>query len=185
MTKCAKSTPAMVAVLAAGLIPLAARAQETKAAPPPTAEYKAKVIAAAREIMNAQQFCAFITVDQKGLPQVRTINPFPPEEDMTVWFATGVQTRKVAEIKANPHVAVYYADHANGTGYVQLSGTAVLVSDKAEIDRHRRAYWAQAFPNDKNLIMVKVVPERLDVVNYKAGMTADTVTWRSPSIPLK
>ena len=142
-------------------------------------------IAAARQIMGAQQFCAFITLDEKGLPQVRTINPFAPEEDMTVWFATGVQTRKVAEIKANPHVAVYYADHANGTGYVQLSGTAVLVSDKAEIERHRRAYWAQAFPNDRNLVMVKVVPERLDVINYKAGVTGDSVTWRSPSIPLR
>jgi general stress protein 26 len=171
--------------LAAALVPAAARAQETKAAPPPAAEYREKVIAAARQIIGAQQFCAFITLDEKGLPQVRTVNPFAPEEDMTVWFATGVQTRKVAEIKANPHVALYYADHGNGTGYVQISGTAVLVSDKAEIERHRRAYWAQSFPNDKNLIMVKVVPDRLDVINYKAGVTGDSVTWRSPSIPLR
>ncbi len=132
----ARATLGLALLVAAGSVPLAA--QETKAAPPPAAE-RAKLLAAARQIMTAQTYCAFITVDAEGRPQVRTINPFPPEEDMTVWFATGVQTRKVAELKANPHVAVYYADHKNATGYVQLSGRAVLVSDKAEIDRHRRA----------------------------------------------
>ncbi len=178
------------ATLVLGLIlaaaPLALRAQEPaqqKAAPPAAAE-RARLIAAARQIMGAQKYCAFITVDAQGLPQVRTINPFPPEEDMTVWFATGSQTRKVAELKANPHVAVYYADHQNGTGYVQLSGRAVLVSDKAEIDRRRRAYWTQSFPGDKNLVLVKVIPERLDVINYAAGVNGDRVTWRSPSIEL-
>ncbi len=186
MRKCAFSF-AMLALVGAAVLaqPSAVRAQETKAAPAAgTKEYRDKVIAAARQIMTAQQYCAFITVDEKGLPQVRTVNPFPPEEDMTVWFATGKQTRKVREIKANPNVAMYYADHAKATGYVQLSGKAVLVDDKAEIERHRRAYWTQAFPNDKNLVLVKIVPDRLDVIDYAAGVTADSVTWRSPSIEL-
>ena len=46
MTKCAWSTYAMVA-LAAALVPAAARAQETKAAPPPAAEYCDLVIGCA------------------------------------------------------------------------------------------------------------------------------------------
>ncbi len=187
MTKWAFSYATLALVTVAALVqPAAVRAQETKAAPPAVGskEYRDKVIAAARQIMTAQQYCAFITVDEKGLPQVRTVNPFPPEEDMTVWFATGKQTRKVREIKANPNVAMYYADHGKATGYVQLSGKAVLVDDKAEIERHRRAYWTQAFPNDRNLVLVKIVPARLDVIDYAAGVTADTVTWRSPSIEL-
>lgn len=177
---------ALVLGLVAAAAPLALRAQEpapqVKAAP--AAAEREKLLAAARQIMTAQTYCAFITVDADGRPQVRTINPFPPEADMTVWFATGSQTRKVAELKANPHVAVYYADHKNATGYVQLSGRAVLVSDRAEIDRHRRAYWTQAFPGDRNLVLVKVIPERLDVINYAAGVNGDKVTWRSPSIEL-
>ncbi len=63
MRKGASSSYAMVA-----LVPAAAWAQETKAAP--AAESRAKVTAAAREIMGAQQFCAFIAVDEKGLAQV-------------------------------------------------------------------------------------------------------------------
>ena len=161
------------------------RAQEARAAPgAPSAAEREHLIAAAREIMTAQTYCAFITVDRDGRPQARTINPYPPEEDLMVWFATNILSRKVQEIRDNPHVVVYYADHSAATGYVALSGRAVLVSDKAEIDRRRRAYWAQVFPGDRNLVLVKVVPERLDVINYKAGTKMDSVTWRSPSIEL-
>lgn len=42
------------------------------------------IIAAAREIIGMQKYCALITVDSSGKPQVRTMNPFPPEDDMTV-----------------------------------------------------------------------------------------------------
>jgi len=191
MRKCIAASTACAALLFVAAVMSPAGAQEPrvaqKAAPAataPSAAERARLIAAARQIMTAQQYCAFITVDRDGRPQVRTVNPFPPEEDMTVWFATGVQTRKVQEIKDNPRVALYYADHAKATGYVQLSGKAVLVSDKQEIERHRRAYWTQAFPGDKNLILVKVVPDHLDVINYAAGATGDSITWRSPSIDL-
>ncbi len=189
MRMCLRAVTACAALLlAAALSPGAAQEPKPaeKAAPTaqPSAAERQKLLDAARQIMTAQTYCAFITVDADGRPQVRTVNPFPPEEDMTVWFATGIQTRKVAGIRANPHVAVYYADHKNATGYVQLTGRAVLVSDKAEIERHRRAYWTQAFPGDKNLVLVKVIPERLDVVNYAAGVNGDKVTWRSPSIEL-
>ncbi len=157
-----------------------ARAEE-KAAP---VLDRAQLIAAAREIMQAQTYCALITIDKTGRPQVRTMNPFPPEEDMTVWIATGTRTRKVEEMRADPRVCLYYSDHAKAIGYVALSGRAVLVDDMREILKRKRAYWDQAFPGLKNLVLIKVVPERLDVLNYKAGALADPVSWRTPSIEL-
>jgi general stress protein 26 len=112
------------------------------------------------------------------------MNPFPPEEDMTVWFATNTRSRKVREIRRDPRVTLYYADHAKAIGYVTLAGRAVLVEDMQEILKRKRAYWDQAFPGLKNLVLIKVVPERLDVLNYKAGTQADPETWRTPSIEL-
>jgi general stress protein 26 len=53
------------------------------------------------------------------------MNPFPPEEDMTVWVATNTNNRKVQEIRNDPRVCLYYADHSKATGYVALSGNAV------------------------------------------------------------
>ena len=143
-----------------------------------------QLIAAAREIMTAQHYCAFITVDKEGRAQVRTVNPFPPDENMVVWFATRDNTRKAQEIRDNPHVVVYYADHGAGTGYVALSGRAELVTDKVEIQKRHRAYWDQAFPGQKGLVLVKIVPEHLEVINYKAGTKQDSVTWRAPNFKM-
>ncbi len=64
---------------------------------PATAEREA-LIAAAREIMGLQKYCALVTLDLSGQPQMRTMNPLPPENDMTVWMATNSQSRKVEEI---------------------------------------------------------------------------------------
>jgi general stress protein 26 len=159
-------------------LPSGGAAQEKPKAPPEPA----KVLAAAREIMEAQQYCALITIGENGLPEVRTMNPFTPDKDMVVWMATNTRSRKVEQIKKDPRVTLYYADHTKGTGYVALSGKAVLVDDMKEVLARKRAYWDSAFPGLKNIVLVKVIPERIDVINYKAGMTGDPVTWRSPSI---
>src|SRR5512137_2235594 len=161
--------------------PAAALAQDK---PPSPADERARLIAAAREIMAAQTYCALVTIDETGRPQVRTMNPFPPEEDMTVWFATNTRSRKVREIRRDPRVTLYYSDHETAIGYVALQGKAVLVEDMQEILKRKRAYWDQAFPGLKNLVLIKVVPERLDVLNYKARVQADPETWRTPSIEL-
>jgi general stress protein 26 len=143
------------------------------------------LIAAAREIMGLQTYCALVTVDSTGRPQARTMNPFPPEPDMTVWMATNTRSRKIFEIRNNPHVCLYYADHKEASGYVAISGTAVLVEDQNEKLKRKRAYWDQAFPDWNTLILIKVIPERIDVLNYKRGFSNDPVTWRTPSIEFK
>lgn len=153
-------------------------------AEPPAADDRSRLLAAARQIMAAQTYCALITLDETGRPQVRTMNPFPPEDDMTVWFATNTRSRKVREMRADPRVTIYYSDHAKAIGYVALQGRAVLVDDRREILKRKRDYWDQAFPGLQNLVLVKVVPERLDVLNYESGLPADPVTWRTPSIEL-
>jgi len=149
----------------------------------PTPPDRAKITAAAREIIQAQTYCALITIDETGRPQVRTMNPFPPEEDMTVWMATKTNTRKAEQIRRDARVCLYYADHKNATGYVAITGKAELIDDKTEIQKRKRAYWDQAFPPGlEGLVLIKVIPEKLDVLNYKAGVVADSVTWRTPSI---
>ncbi|MGB7537472.1 MAG: pyridoxamine 5'-phosphate oxidase family protein [Anaerolineales bacterium] len=141
-----------------------------------------RVIDAAREIMAGQKYCAIVTVDASGRPQIRTMNPFPPEDDMTVWIATNSRSRKVVEIRNNPNVCLYYADHQTATGCVAISGTAVLVDDKAEKEKRKREYWAQAFPDWQYLMLIKIIPERIDVLNYKKELLNDPETWRVPTI---
>ncbi len=141
-----------------------------------------QLIGAAREIMQSQNYCALITIDETGRPAVRTMNPFPPEQDMTVWIATNTKTRKIQQIRRDPRVCLYYADHKNAIGYVALTGKAVLIDDMQEILKRKRAYWDTAFPGLKDLVLIKVIPEEMDVLNYKQGALADKVTWRTPTV---
>jgi general stress protein 26 len=157
-----------------------ALAQEKGTQPP--ALDRAALLSAAREIMTAQTYCGLVTIDEAGRPQVRTMNPFPPDEDMVVWFATNTRSLKVQQMRKDPRVTLYYADHLKATGYVALSGRAELTEDMAEILKRKRAYWDQAFPGLKNLVLIKVVPERLEVLNYKAGTQAHPDTWRPPVV---
>jgi general stress protein 26 len=152
---------------------------------PPAQLSRADLIAAAREIIASQQYCALITQDEEGRSQARTVNPFPPEEDMAVWFATSTLTRKVQQIRRDPRVTLYYANHAQATGYVAIIGKAVLVDDRAEMIKRKRAYWDTAFPGFKNLVLVKVIPEHMDVLNYSRGAQNDPVTWHAPSVDFK
>lgn len=167
-----------IATAAVFATPKTSPAQE----PAPKPLDRAQLIEAAREIIGAQTYCALITIDESGRPQVRTMNPFAPDKDMVVWVATNTRSLKVQQIRRDPRVSLYYANHATATGYVAIHGRAQLVDDMKEILARKRAYWDSAFPGLKNLVLVKVVPERIDVINYKRGANADPVTWRAPVI---
>lgn len=51
-------------------------------------------------------------------------------------------SRKVRELKANPKVCVYYADHVNAKGYVSITGTAKGIDDKELLLKMKRDYWS-------------------------------------------
>ncbi len=143
------------------------------------------MIAAAREIMAGQTYCALVTVDANGRPQIRTMNPFPPEEDMTVWMATNSRSRKAQEIRRNPQVCLYYANHKEATGTVVIHGEAFLVDEMEEKLKRKRAYWDQSFPDWSYLLLIKVVAREVEVLNYRCSFLNDPVTWRIPVMEMK
>jgi general stress protein 26 len=132
--------------------------------------------------MGLQKYCALVTIDSLNRPNVRTMNPFPPEIDMTVWMATNSRSRKADDIRRNPFVCLYYADHAQARGYVTIRGRAFLVDDMPEKLKRKREYWNQAFPDWRYLLLVKVVPDKVEVINYRRGIVGDSLTWKVPAI---
>jgi general stress protein 26 len=140
------------------------------------------LIMAAREIISSNPFCALVTIDPTGQPQVRTMNPFPMGEEIVIWFATSRKSRKVSEINNNPKVCVYYADHSNAKGYVSITGTAEIIDDKELLVKMKRDYW-QSIPNwQDKFVLIKVTPKMLDVINYAHGISGDPETSRAPTV---
>jgi general stress protein 26 len=142
------------------------------------------VLVAAREIIKETTYCALVTIDSTGQPQVRTMNPFPANDELITWFATSRTSRKVREIKNNPKVCVYYANHLSAKGYVNITGTAEVIDDKELLIKMKRDYW-ENIPNWQNIfVLIKIVPQTIEVINYKHGLNNDPTTFRAPSIVL-
>lgn len=140
------------------------------------------ILVAAREIIKETTYCGLVTIDSTGQPQIRTMNPFPVGDDLVIWFATSRSSRKVGELKANPKVAVYFADHITAKGYVDISGKAEVIDDKELLVKMKREYW-EGIPNWQDIfVLIKIVPERLEVINYKHGLNNDPKTLRAPSV---
>ncbi len=139
------------------------------------------ILSAAREIMEASPTCVLITLDKK-IPRARTMDPFKPEKDLTVWLATNPNSRKVKEIKKNAIVTLYYQDGENG--YISLYGRATLVNDQSEKDKRWKTAWSAYYPNrNEAYLLIKVIPLKLEVISYKDNLKGDSHTWQPHSFP--
>ena len=165
----------------ASLVALALLAGLPRPAAAQTPVPRDSVLAAARAIMEAARFCALVTLDAEGAPRARTMDPFPPGDDMTVWLGTNRHSRKVAEIERDGRVALYYAA-PDESGYVSVLGRARLVDDEAEKAARWKPEWEAFYPDRaSDYLLVEVIPERIEVVDYARGLVGAPGTWEPPS----
>jgi len=148
----------------------------------PTDSISNKLINAAKEIMTSAGTCALISVDQEGRPRVRVMDPFPPENDFTIWFGTNPKSRKVDQIQKDPKVTLYYLDK-DASGYVMVHGRAQIINDKDEKEKRWKDEWEAFYPNrSEGYILIKVSPEWLEVISYPRGILGDPITWEPPKV---
>jgi len=132
---------------------------------------------AAREIMTAGT-CTLVTVNDLNQPYARVMDPLDPDNDFVVWLATNPRSRKILHIDTNPNVVLHYVDQVDN-GYVSLYGKAELVRDSGLLNQHWKPEWNQFYRNkNTDCVLIKVVPTRLEVIHYMAGITGDPLTWQ-------
>jgi len=140
------------------------------------------LLAAAREIMEASRYCGLVTFDGSGETRVRTMDPFLPGDDWSIWMGTHRGSRKVQDIEGDPRVTLYYysPDHV---GYVAIYGTASLVDDPGEKASRWKEEW-EAFYSDREsqYLLIQIVPQRLEVINYSRAIAGDPESWAPPSV---
>ncbi len=140
-----------------------------------------KVATSARQIMMRAGKCALITIDESGFARSRTMDPFPPEQDFTVWLATNPRSRKVEQLRRYPKVTLYYSDGDNG--YVSLYGMARLVTDRVDKNLRWKEEWKDFYPDrNESYLLIQVKPLRIEVIDYKAGISGHPQTWEPAAI---
>ncbi|MCE7862241.1 MAG: hypothetical protein DYG99_01735 [Bacteroidetes bacterium CHB5] len=132
---------------------------------------------AARQIM-IDNTCTLVSVDEYTMPYARIMDPINPDENFVVWLATNPRSRKVLQLEANPNVVLHYVDKANN-GYVSLYGKAALVRDSVLFNEYWKPAWDQFYPNkNTDCVLIKVQPQRLEVIHYRGGISGDSLTWQ-------
>ncbi len=143
------------------------------------------IIKAANEIINSSTNCGLITLDDKGHPSIRMMDPFKPDEGYTIWMATNPNSKKVTQIQKNPKVTLYYTAEEN-QGYVMLQGMATIVNDPAEKSKRWKPGWEAFYPNkDKDYVLIKVSPLSMEVVSFKYNLLGNKTTWQAPRVSVQ
>ncbi len=140
------------------------------------------IMLAAHEIINETTYCGLATIDSLGQPQIRTMNPFPVKDDFVIWFATSRTSRKVREIKNNPKVCVYFANHVTAKGYVNINGSASVIDNRELLVQMKRDYWNGIPGWQDKFVLIKIIPKSIEVINYKHGLNNDPDTFKAPAI---
>ena len=120
------------------------------------------------EFAASYQYSNLITMAEDGTPRGRMMANLPLKDDMIIWYATGIQSRKVVEIEKNGAASVFYyrpTDHSS----VSAMGKAEIVKD----DETRKKMWQDKWsafwkegPADPNYCLVKVTPKKMEYLDY-------------------
>ena len=137
------------------------------------AQNKAEGLNLLKEKIKNIKVAMLTSVDTDGSLHTRPMHTQPVKDDNLLWFFTGKNSGKIAEIKEDSHVSLGYADPGSST-YVAVCGRAALVTDKAKIDELWHDMLKAWFPegkDDPNIALLRVTIESAEY-------------WDSPSSKL-
>ena len=142
------------------------------------------IIETSNEIIDSAYYCTLISIDKNGQPRARVMEPFKPDDNYEIWLATNPKSRKVQQIKNNSKSTVNYFNK-DELSYVSLMGNAFIVNDEAIKSQKWKEGWEQHYKNKKEAyILIRFVPESLELVSYKKGYTGDKITWAPDLVKL-
>jgi len=131
-----------------------------------------RVLEAVRASLESVEYCFLITLGESGEPHARLVQPFEPEEDLTLWVGTWVKSRKVQEIQRDSRVTLAFYDEED-TAYVTLKGSADIESGL----ENRKKYWREEWigflpegPEGDDYVVIKFVPERIEMMSFGRGI---------------
>jgi general stress protein 26 len=122
--------------------------------------------------MAEPTLAALATKTEDGKPWVRYVMALADQE-LGIRIATFLNSRKVAQIKADPevHLTLGVASLETARSYLQVQGRAEILTEAAE----RQGMWgeelAQYFsgPDDPNYCVIKVAPYRIEYNDMASG----------------
>ena len=134
------------------------------------------------ELITRNRYSNLITFGPYGAPHGRIMTNLPLGKGMVIWFATGLSTNKIKDIKKNPTVSVFVDDPDDQT-YASIVGNAEIVTD----NRMLKKFWQEPFgfffpggPSDPDYCLLKITPKKVEYLNpgprFHQKLTRETIT---------
>jgi general stress protein 26 len=124
-------------------------------------ELKQKILAK----IDKPTLSALATMTEDGKPWVRYVTPMA-DEDLNLWVATFINSRKVSQIKKNPevHLTTGVLEPEKAESYLQIQGRAEILTDSESRNRVWGDFLKPIFsgPDDPNLCVCKITPYRIE-----------------------
>ncbi|MBH80496.1 MAG: hypothetical protein CMQ49_08315 [Gammaproteobacteria bacterium] len=125
-------------------------------------------------------WCAIATVDGKE-PRVRIVHPTWDGE--VLWFATGPDSPKANQLRANNNVDIQYQVAPPDFVHVMVRGSATLITDQATKNHawgaidYDLTQFGSTGPDDPNFLPVKITPTRVELSEMFGSMNKKV--WRA------
>ncbi|HLT36065.1 MAG TPA: pyridoxamine 5'-phosphate oxidase family protein [Enhygromyxa sp.] len=117
-----------------------------------------------RDLVRDFDDAMLVSLDRQGRLHGRPMRVVGHQREQAddLWFVTGVNAEKLAEIRANPAVAVTMAD---GKRFVSISAEARVVTDPAKIESLWQESWKLWFPDGPRaggIALIQALPQRAE-----------------------
>ena len=128
------------------------------------------------ELAKGIDFAMLTTVDENGDFVSRPMAQQRTDFDGNLWFLSSRDSRKVAQLTANPRVGVALTSR---DVWVSVSGTAEVLTDpdKAEeLWSPQMEGWFPQGPRDDSVVVVKVTGETAEYWDTPGGLVASVLS---------
>jgi general stress protein 26 len=115
-----------------------------------------------KKLVEDIRVCMFITNNESEHEHTRPMYAIEVENDGTLWFFTDIRSIKVEEVATDRQVHLTFA-HPGKDSYLDLRGTASVVTDRAKVKEKWSAVAKPWFPggsDDPNAALLSVKPMR-------------------------
>ena len=92
------------------------------------------------QMLEKESFVHLATFGSDGYPDIRVLLVAAKDGVDSIWFATGTESNKIAQLQKNPKAALYGYDSEKMAEF-RLFGSVELLSDSAS----RRKIWREDF----------------------------------------
>jgi general stress protein 26 len=134
-------------------------------------------VAKVAELMRDIKVCMLTTADNEGQLMSRPMAAQQVEFDGDLWFYAARDARKVDHVRNHPGVNVSFS---SGSSWVSLSGSAVVIDDRAkarELWNTVVEAWFPDGPDDPNVVLLRVEAESAEYWDTPGGRVASLFSF--------